>query len=116
MSTKKRNGYGLDNLILSGADVWYLRHSMVIVETQETFGQVLNVFKIWFHELSTPHENHTRNFKAFLNALESGEEFWIDGREARKAVEVILAVNESTKDQKLVKLKKTFDSSFSTRS
>jgi UDP-N-acetyl-2-amino-2-deoxyglucuronate dehydrogenase len=38
------------------------------------------------------HENHTRNFKAFLEALESGEDFRIDGREARKAVEVMLAI------------------------
>jgi UDP-N-acetyl-2-amino-2-deoxyglucuronate dehydrogenase len=50
------------------------------------------------------HENHTRNFKAFLEALESGEDFWIDGREARKAVEVILAVYESAKTQKPVTL------------
>ncbi|MEJ2700993.1 MAG: Gfo/Idh/MocA family oxidoreductase [Sedimentisphaerales bacterium] len=50
------------------------------------------------------HENHTRNFKAFLDTLESGEDFWIDGREARKAVEVILAIYESAKDQKPVKL------------
>ena len=50
------------------------------------------------------HENHTRNFKAFLDALESGEDFWIDGREARKAVEVILAIYESAKTQKPVKL------------
>jgi len=50
------------------------------------------------------HENHTRNFKAFLDALESGEDFWIDGNEARKAVEVILAIYESAKTQKPVKL------------
>jgi len=50
------------------------------------------------------YKNHTLNFKAFLNALESGEEFWIDGREARKAVEVILAIYKSAREQKLVKL------------
>jgi UDP-N-acetyl-2-amino-2-deoxyglucuronate dehydrogenase len=50
------------------------------------------------------HENHTRNFKAFLEALDSGQEFWIDGREARKAVEVILAIYKSAKEQKPVKL------------
>jgi UDP-N-acetyl-2-amino-2-deoxyglucuronate dehydrogenase len=50
------------------------------------------------------HENHTRNFKAFLDALESGEDFWIDGREARKAVEVILAIYKSAKTKKNVKL------------
>jgi predicted dehydrogenase len=50
------------------------------------------------------HENHTRNFKAFLDALDSGEDFWIDGHEARKAVEVILAIYKSAKEQKPVEL------------
>ncbi len=50
------------------------------------------------------HDNHARNFKAFLEALDSGEDFWIDGREARKAVEVILAIYKSAKEQKAVKL------------
>ncbi len=51
------------------------------------------------------HENHTRNFKAFLDALESGEDFWIDGSEARKAVEVILAVYRSAREGQLVRLR-----------
>src|SRR4030042_4529013 len=51
------------------------------------------------------HDNHTRNFKAFLEAVESGEDFWIDGREARKAVEVILAIYKSATEQRPVKLK-----------
>jgi UDP-N-acetyl-2-amino-2-deoxyglucuronate dehydrogenase len=50
------------------------------------------------------HENHKRNFVAFLDSLETGEDFWIDGREARKAVEVILAVYKSAKEQRIVKL------------
>jgi UDP-N-acetyl-2-amino-2-deoxyglucuronate dehydrogenase len=50
------------------------------------------------------HDNHTRNFEAFLKALETGEDFWIDGAEARKAVEVILAIYKSAKEQKPVKL------------
>jgi len=50
------------------------------------------------------HENHTRNFKAFIDALESGEDFWISGAEARKAVEVILAIYKSAKEQKPVSL------------
>lgn len=51
------------------------------------------------------HDNHTRNFKAFLDALETGEDFWISGTEARKAVEVILAIYKSAREQKPVKLK-----------
>jgi len=50
------------------------------------------------------YENHTRNFKAFLEALEADDDFWIDGREARKAVEVILAIYKSAKEQKPVTL------------
>jgi UDP-N-acetyl-2-amino-2-deoxyglucuronate dehydrogenase len=50
------------------------------------------------------YENHTRNFRAFLEALEAGEDFWIDGREARKAVEVILAIYKSAKEQRPVSL------------
>jgi len=50
------------------------------------------------------YENHRRNFQAFLEALESGKDFWIDGPEARKAVQVILAIYESARTGKLVKL------------
>jgi predicted dehydrogenase len=50
------------------------------------------------------HDNHTRNFKAFLDTLETGEDFWISGTEARKAVEVILAIYKSAKEQTTVKL------------
>ncbi len=50
------------------------------------------------------YQNHTRNFEAFLGALESDEDFWINGTEARKAVEVILAIYKSAKEQKLIKL------------
>jgi predicted dehydrogenase len=59
------------------------------------------------------HENHRRNFKAFLDSLESGppqlscesnKGGWISGREARKAVEVILAIYKSAREQKLVRL------------
>jgi predicted dehydrogenase len=50
------------------------------------------------------YENHTRNFRAFIESLETGEDFWIDGREARKAVEVIIGIYKSAKEQKLVKL------------
>jgi len=50
------------------------------------------------------HQNHTRNFKTFVDAIESGTEPYISGKEARKAVEVILAIYKSAKEQKPVKL------------
>ena len=51
------------------------------------------------------HENHARNFKAFLEALDMDEEFWISGAEARKAVEVILAIYRSAKEGCPVRLR-----------
>jgi UDP-N-acetyl-2-amino-2-deoxyglucuronate dehydrogenase len=45
-----------------------------------------------------PHFLHTRNFKAFLWAIERGEKFEIDGQTARKAVEVILSIYKSAKE------------------
>jgi hypothetical protein len=39
-----------------------------------------------------PYENHTKNIAAFLKAIEGGTPFEIDGREARKAVALILDI------------------------
>jgi predicted dehydrogenase len=59
------------------------------------------------------HENHRRNFKSFLDSLETGPPLlsceskkggWISGCEARKAVEVILAIYKSAREQRIVRL------------
>jgi len=50
------------------------------------------------------HENHRRNFEAFLEALEGGRDFEIDGLEARKSVALIRAIYESAEKQELVEL------------
>ncbi|MBA7621818.1 hypothetical protein ES703_29186 [subsurface metagenome] len=50
------------------------------------------------------YENHTRNFKAFIDALQSGGDFCISGKHARKSVEVILAIYKSAKEQRAVKV------------
>ena len=50
------------------------------------------------------YENHTRNFQAFVNALEGDPSTWISGQEARKAVKVILAIYQSAKEGKPVEL------------
>ena len=42
-----------------------------------------------------PAENHRRNFADFLRALDAGAEPELSGREARKAVEIVLAVYRS---------------------
>ena len=50
------------------------------------------------------YQNHTRNFKAVIDAIETGSEFSISGTEARKAVELILAIYKSAKEQRKIKL------------
>ncbi len=50
------------------------------------------------------YQNHTRNFQAFLDALEGDRSSWISGEEARRSVQVILAIYQSAKEGRLVKL------------
>jgi UDP-N-acetyl-2-amino-2-deoxyglucuronate dehydrogenase len=50
------------------------------------------------------HTHHTRNFAAFLRALEGDDSGWISGQEARKAVQVVLAIYESSRESRLVRL------------
>jgi predicted dehydrogenase len=47
-----------------------------------------------------PFEPHAKNFASFLNSLESGREFEINGAEARKAVEIVLAIYKSAREMK----------------
>jgi len=49
------------------------------------------------------YENHRRNFKAFVDWLEGNGDFGISGKEARKAVEVVLAIYKSAKEGRLVR-------------
>jgi len=51
-----------------------------------------------------PYELHRRNFQAFLDALEKGEQFCVNPSEARKTVEIILAIYKAAREQKIVKL------------
>ena len=47
-----------------------------------------------------PFEPHARNITAFIDSIEQDKSFEIDGPEARKAVEIVLAVYKSAKDGK----------------
>jgi predicted dehydrogenase len=47
-----------------------------------------------------PFEPHARNIKAFLESIETGRPFRIDGPEARKAVEIILGIYKSSREMK----------------
>jgi predicted dehydrogenase len=96
-----------------------------ITGTRGTVIQVDNSFKVWqfadqtendrkiFERFSQieggggvsdpgaiPFEPHARNISAFIDSVESGKEFEISGYEARKAVEIILAVYTSEKESK----------------
>ena len=50
------------------------------------------------------HQGHTDNFKGFIECLESGEKFELEGDEGRKSVQLIRAIYQSAKDLKMVKL------------
>jgi len=47
-----------------------------------------------------PFEPHARNIAAFIDSIESGNEFEINGHEARKAVEIVLAVYKSASEKR----------------
>lgn len=48
--------------------------------------------------------NHRRNFEAFIDAVGSGAEFCIGANQARKSVELILAIYKSAKEERLIRL------------
>ena len=49
---------------------------------------------------SIPFELHAKNIAAFISAVETGKSFEIDGNEARKAVEIILTMYISAKENR----------------
>lgn len=63
-------------------------------QVRERFGRITGEGAV-SDPAALDYENHARNYRAFLNALEEGRKFEIDGAEARKAVELILAVYEA---------------------
>jgi UDP-N-acetyl-2-amino-2-deoxyglucuronate dehydrogenase len=94
-----------------------------ITGTGGTVVQVENSFKVWqFNDqsdedneiaskygqieggggVSDPaaiqYEPHARNISAFLNSVEEGKQFEIEGKEARKAVEIILGIYRSASE------------------
>jgi len=96
-----------------------------ITGTRGTAIQVDNSFKVWqfadeteedrqilknFNEIkggggasdpsSISYESHQKNIAAFLESIEAGRPFEIDGAEARKAVEIVLAIYTSAREGK----------------
>lgn len=72
-------------------------------QIREQFGEVKGLGSV-ADPAAISHENHRRNFEAFIESLDSGRDFCINSSEARKAVEVILAIYKSAKERKAVKL------------
>jgi UDP-N-acetyl-2-amino-2-deoxyglucuronate dehydrogenase len=46
-----------------------------------------------------PFEPHARNIEAFIHSVETGTPFEVDGPEARKAVEIVLAIYSSAREK-----------------
>jgi predicted dehydrogenase len=53
-----------------------------------------------------PFQPHARNIAAFIAAVEKNQPFEVDGPEARKSVEIILAIYESAGRQRMITLDK----------
>jgi predicted dehydrogenase len=95
-----------------------------ITGTKGTVIQVENSFKVWqfadqteadneifkrFNQVeggggvsdpgAIPFEPHAKNISAFIDALEFGKTFEINGQEARKAVEIVLAIYISARER-----------------
>ena len=96
-----------------------------ITGTKGTVIQVENSFKVWqfadqteadneifnrFNQIeggggvsdpgTIPFEPHAKNISAFIDSIESGKTFEINGSEARKAVEIVLAIYTSARDKR----------------
>ena len=52
--------------------------------------------------MAIPFQPHARNIASFIEALEEGKAFEIEGKEARKSVEIVLGIYESAKKQKII--------------
>jgi predicted dehydrogenase len=50
------------------------------------------------------HANHRRQMENLINAVENGVPHLVDGREGRKAVEIILAIYKSSREGRIVEL------------
>jgi predicted dehydrogenase len=51
-------------------------------------------------------EPHARNIAAFINAIENNEPFEVDGLEARKSVEIVLAIYKAARKHKIYHFEK----------
>ncbi len=71
---------------------------------RQKYGSVQNTGGAVADPAAISHAGHRKNFQSFLSALETGDDFEISGAEGRKSIELILAIYQSAKEQRLVKL------------
>jgi len=101
-----------------------------ITGTKGTVIQVENCFKVWqfadqtkqddemvnrFNQIqggggvsdpgAIPFEPHAKNIAAFIDSIETGTSFEVDGTEARKAVEIVLAIYASAREMRPFRFK-----------
>lgn len=69
------------------------------IEIREKFAKISGLGGV-ANPANIKHEGHTKNFAAFLEALQDGGKFALDGSEGRKAVELILKIYDSAKNIK----------------
>jgi UDP-N-acetyl-2-amino-2-deoxyglucuronate dehydrogenase len=50
--------------------------------------------------MAIPFQPHARNIAAFIESVDSGKPFEVEGKEARKAVEIVLAIYSSAKNKR----------------
>ncbi len=74
-----------------------IRRKHALVETAEN--------KAASDPTAVQHEGHRRQYADMIEAIETGGKPLVDGEEARKAVEIIMAVYESARTQKVVRLR-----------
>ncbi len=73
-------------------------------EIRQKYGSIQNTGGGVADPAAISYQGHRKNFQAFLKALETGGDFEISGVEGRKSIELILAIYQSAKEKKLIRL------------
>ena len=73
-------------------------------EIRQKYGSVQNTGGGMADPAAISYVGHRKNFQSFLNALETGGAFEISGAEGRKSIELVLAIYQSAKEKKLIRL------------
>lgn len=81
--------------------------SLVYYDFQSPMGKVLvkeEEDRTSSDPMAFPYQNHKRQLQDFLNAVQEGRPPLVDGKEARKSVEIILGIYKASKEGTVVEL------------